>query len=80
MSVNSLNQVNDSDSIQRKKQKMEKKKLLMLLKQDIFLQMIIKKMDWDWHNYFFIFIMKIMTERSGSTYFSTCILLLIVLM
>lgn len=45
MSVNSLNQVNDSDSIQRKKQKMEKKKLLMLLKQDIFLQMIIKKMD-----------------------------------
>ena len=80
MSVNSLNQVNDSDSIQRKKQKMEKKKLLMLLKQDIFLQMIIKKMDWDWHNYFLIFIMKIMTERSGSTYFSTCILLLIVLM
>ena len=78
MSVNSLKQVTDSDSIQRKKKKVEKKKLLILLKQDIFLEMITKKMDWDWHNYFNFF-MKIMTERSGSTYFSTCILLLIAL-
>ena len=45
MSVNSLKQVTDSDSIQRKKKKVEKKKLLILLKQDIFLEMITKKMD-----------------------------------